>query len=72
MAEIEAFDDHADVLCVYQNETSQADSDSVSIKITDDGKDSEVYVEGKLVAVVRDIGGSVGPEINIVNGLAAA
>lgn len=67
VVEIEEFDVEVDVLCVFVDEKSDVNEDSLSIKATNDGKDSEVFVEEKLIAILRGVSATEQPEINILN-----
>ncbi|MGR3660382.1 MAG: hypothetical protein ACU0CA_04225 [Paracoccaceae bacterium] len=70
--EVENFDSREDVLCIYLNNATEIEEGDVAVFPSKNGEDSKVYVNGKLVAVLKNVNDATAENIFLMQNLMAA
>jgi len=71
-AEVVDFDSHEDILCVYLNNATEVEEGEVEVLASANGEDSEVYVNGKLAAVLKNVTDATAENILLMQNSIAA
>lgn len=70
--EVADFDRHEDILCIYLNNATEVEEGEVEVLPSMNGEDSEVYVNGKLAAVLKNVTDATAENILLMQNLIAA
>lgn len=71
-AEVADFNSHKDILCVYLNNATEVEEGEVEVLPSANGEDSEVFVNGKLAAVLKNVNDATAENIYLMQNLIAA